>query len=75
MDEIKLKPCPFCGSLGKLYVCDASGQYYSNEGTVYIHGRATNHYLIRCKSCGIKTKAYKTRKGVYRAWNRRVNDG
>lgn len=71
----ELKPCPFCGGKAKVFSCDGAGAFYTNAGEAQIWGRKMNHKLIRCKNCGIKTKAYLTDKGVFNAWNRRVDNG
>lgn len=68
-----LKPCPFCGGEPKIFVCDGSGSFWNSIETPVLAG--LDHFLIRCTKCGIRTKAYLTNRGVYNAWNRRVNDG
>jgi hypothetical protein len=73
MDE--LKTCPFCGGKALVKVCDGAGQYYADIGTETFYGRKMTCCLIRCERCGVKTKAYLTRRGVFNAWNRRANDG
>jgi hypothetical protein len=72
MDE--LKPCPFCGGEAKVKVCDGSGTYYADIGTVVLHGRTMTHCLILCEKCRVRTQAYLTRRGVFNAWNRRVEN-
>lgn len=75
MDEnMKLRLCPFCGGSAKLMVCDGADYYHSNIGTAILHGRLLDHFLVKCEKCGVKTKAYLTEKGVYKSWNRRLND-
>lgn len=71
----ELKPCPFCGGVGKEKVCDGIGSYYADIGTEVFHGRKMTCYLIKCNRCGIRTKAYLTRRGVFNAWNRRADNG
>ena len=71
----KLKPCPFCGADASIKSCDGSGGYYSDLGTSVLYGRKLTHYLVRCRKCGVRTKAYATAKGVIIAWSRRVNNG
>lgn len=71
----ELKPCPFCNGKAKVKVCDGAGCFYTDIGTEMYLGRKMSHCLIRCERCGIKTKAYLTRRGVFNAWNRRSNDG
>ena len=75
MKQNELKPCPFCGGVGKVKVCDGSGAFYADIGTEVIFGRKMTHCIVRCERCGVKTKAYLTRRGVFIAWNRRVDNG
>lgn len=68
-----LKPCPFCGGSPRVYFCDARGDYMTrDQGVVYIGGRVIDHKKIVCEKCGVRTKQYKTNKGAYNAWQRRV---
>ena len=71
----ELKPCPFCGGKGKVKVCDGSGTFCADIGTVVLFGRKMSHCLIKCERCGAKTKAHLTRRGVFNAWNRRADNG
>ena len=72
----ELKPCPFCGEVPKVFSCDGSGSFFVPIGTTAnFYGRKIDHLLIRCNKCGIRTKAYKTNKGLFNAWNRRVDNG
>ena len=68
----KLKPCPFCGAEAIPKSCDSTGAIWSEVGTAVLFGKKLDHYLIQCQKCGIRTKSYKTRKGVFNAWNRRA---
>lgn len=70
----KLKSCPFCGGEPVVMSCDGSGSVYSSKGDTKLWGKELDHLLIRCSVCGVKTKAYKTEKGVFNSWNRR-HDG
>lgn len=67
----ELKPCPFCKGKAVVYSCDGSGHYYNELGTPVACGRNLTHLIIICDKCGIRTKPYLTRKGVFNAWNRR----
>lgn len=68
----ELKPCPFCGGEPLIQVCDGAGMYHSRIGTASIGGRSMTHLLILCKKCGVHTKAYATERGLFNAWNRRM---
>jgi hypothetical protein len=68
----ELKSCPFCGGKAKVKVCDGGGEYCTDIGTDVFRGRKMSHCLIRCERCGVKTKAYLTRRGVFNAWDRRA---
>lgn len=71
---MELKPCPFCGGLPKVKVCDGSGSFFSDIGTEVFYGRKMTHCLIICDRCRIRTGAYLTRRGVFNAWNRRIDN-
>ena len=68
----ELKNCPFCNGKAKVMVCDGSGSFYADIGTERFMGCEMSHFLILCEKCGIKTKAYLTRRDVYNAWQRRT---
>ena len=70
----ELKACPFCGGKPRVFVCDGSGSYYSNVGTVVYYGRQMTHLLIMCDKCHIRTQPYLTERGVFNAWNRRADN-
>jgi Lar family restriction alleviation protein len=66
----ELKPCPFCGGKAFRWQCTPDGKYK----TILIervYGLMTNHFLVECTQCGIRTKVYATSKGCFNAWNRR----
>jgi hypothetical protein len=75
MENRELKLCPFCNGKAKVKVCDGAGCFYTDIGTEMYLGRKMTHCLIRCEKCGVKTKAYLTRRGVFNAWNRRADNG
>ena len=56
MDEIKLKPCPFCG--GPAAIVDKSN-----------HIR--NTYFVGCWWCGVRTDCEHDKRVAVDAWNRR----
>lgn len=58
MDELKLKPCPFCG--GEAYIVGAE-----------IDGRA--HYIAKCGACYSTSGVMQmSRAEAAAAWNRRA---
>lgn len=58
MDELRLKPCPFCG--GEAYMVDAE-----------IDGRA--HYIVKCGTCYCTSGVMQlSRPEAVAAWNRRA---
>ena len=64
MDEIKLKPCPFCGAEAKI---SKEKQY-----------RANPYYVICINTecdCYAMTQRFATPYLAMKAWNRRANDG
>ena len=73
-NSYKLKPCPFCNGKAQVKVCDGSGSLYADIGTDVFMGRKMSHCLIKCKRCGVRTKAYLTRRGAFNAWNRRADN-
>ena len=68
----ELKHCPFCGGNAKVKVCDGSGSYCADIGTEIVQGRKMTHCLVRCEKCHARTQAYLTRRGLFKAWNRRA---
>lgn len=63
MDEINIKPCPFCGGEAKLVDYGISGKYK----------------VVQCLECGARTRLFDPeifRGGnAVEAWNRRTGDG
>ena len=65
MTDIKLKPCPFCGGVAKVY-------HEKNHGGI-------DGSVVRCESCGAKAEwkrlsyDYACDYGAVEAWNRRIN--
>lgn len=61
MEEIKLKPCPFCGG-----TAGAIGDGAFDED---------NCFWVRCWECGAETSAYESVEEAKEAWNRRADNG
>ena len=67
MDEIKLKPCPFCGGAARLVFEEGSFDYASDLN------------YVRCTDCGSRGKVYHSnlidesekQKQAVEAWNKR----
>ena len=57
-NEIKLKPCPFCGGKAE------SGTLRTSDGV---------KFLVECSNCGVATLLYYDTEKAAGAWNRRVN--
>ena len=60
MDEIKLKPCPFCGKVP----------------IPIGHGMSTGDsiFWVRCCGCGASTTLFNSEEAAKKAWNRRVEN-
>ena len=58
MPEIKLKPCPFCGS-------EALYEVYED---MY-----KNTYKVKCSHCFAETRYENTKEEAANKWNRRIN--
>lgn len=65
MEDLKLKPCPFCGGEAKLIKRSRKTGFYTVGGTYYIH----------CKECLISTHPRKNAYNVVESWNRRAENG
>lgn len=59
----QLKPCPFCGSEGKVFFNDEAC-YHGGKGT----------YYIVCAECASRGKNGNDEQQAIEAWNRRVGD-
>ena len=63
MEDIKLKPCPFCGSK-KVAIDDISTE-------------DENYFMIQCEKCFAAAcfgDESETQEGAARAWNRRADN-
>ena len=60
MDEIKLKPCPFCGGKGVEILEDENKYLYYR-------------YMAQCQKCGANAKLGRTKEEARKAWNRRAD--
>ena len=58
MDEIKLKPCPFCGGVA-MTICDRA----PSEDSLF---------WVRCFGCGAETSLFNSEEEAKEAWNRRA---
>lgn len=56
----KLKPCPFCNGEGEIV-------------KTHLYGKVSG-YFASCKKCGCQLKAYTSRQGAEKSWNRRKSD-
>ena len=88
-DEIKLKPCPFCGGKVSLVLCDDEGNLhdeayiehpYSGLGFMLHHAHEENPECpIASYECdgGIlgRVYIYDTEEQAAEAWNRRADNG
>ena len=63
MSKIKLKPCPFCGGEAEF----ALGEEYRQE-----HEQSND--WVKCRSCGVETSYFDSRKESAEAWNRRADN-
>ena len=71
MDEIKLKPCPFCGSEAKLLVCDLGVSVTCSNCGCCTDSKKDDYGGLQL---WIKSTETATER-VIKAWNRRANDG
>ena len=77
MDEIKLKPCPFCGGT-KIFVgsvaeieltdeCDENYDSYNSQFQVVCD--------FNVGGCGASSGSYRRKTTAIEAWNRRADNG
>ena len=59
-NEIKLKPCPFCGGEGDC----------NNTGLCTKDGESL--WWVECGACGVSTSGHQKREMALEAWNRRT---
>lgn len=65
MNEIKLKPCPFCGG--------EASYSFDPDGTVDTEGREWA-YEVTCNNCCATTGICYSQRMAREAWNRRVGE-
>lgn len=68
----EMKSCPFCGGRAEVMVCNGNGNIIAKVGTEISWGQKMTHCLAICTKCGVRTKPYLTRRGMWNSWNRRV---
>ena len=61
MDEVKLKPCPFCGKVDTVYVIHEGSDFF--VACDYRRG-----------GCGASASIKKEEYSAIKAWNRRMNN-
>lgn len=66
MEEIELKPCPFCGAT-------AEGEPLMNRVGIY-QSELTKCFHVSCYKCGTTSNWYNTEKQAINAWNRRADN-
>lgn len=59
MDEVKLKPCPFCGGEADC----------NNDG--FMQG-GNKKWAVECINCGVVSSFFDSRYDAAEAWNRRA---
>ena len=60
----QIKACPFCGKNAAYAITD-------EKGVLCSYVTMQKHVIIKCNSCGARTKPYLTKKGAFNAWNKR----
>lgn len=58
--KIELKPCPFCGGVGRVYTFD--------------HGDGVPAYNIMCRTCALDMGHFESMEELAGVWNRRVDN-
>lgn len=67
--QIKLKPCPFCGTRAEIF--------YTGDDKLFVPMDSDKrpYYSVRCTSCFCGTGLYISMDRAIEAWNRRNNNG
>lgn len=77
MDEIKLKPCPFCGGtkifVGSVAETELMDKYDENYDLYNSQFQAVCDY--DAGGCGASSGYYKSKATAVEAWNRRADNG
>lgn len=65
----KLKPCPFCGGVGR--TIEKMKIYDSRDERTR---RCTTDFYVRCDRCGAEAEHFDNRNYAINAWNRRYKN-
>lgn len=67
MDNVELKPCPFCGGEAETH------EEHTDNGGVEMYYREYHNYTVQCKECGANiTNCWGGMEQVIKQWNERV---
>ena len=70
MDELTMRPCPFCGGEATPVYCEHGSRYTSN--VLYPLKKGT----VKCKKCEVcLPRVYKTVARAIKVWNGSESDG
>ena len=66
-EEVKLKPCPMCGSGPAVSIQNAS---FSGVELLYWHGL----HFVNCGTCSLEGPKHEAKSDAIAAWNRRAGE-
>ena len=66
MQEIELKPCPFCGGQAEYE------EVHTDNGAVEIYYKEYHGYIIECNCCNAYIVSTIGKEDVIQRWNRRT---